>query len=269
MVNYVILNVVGRYTIMQEYFVEETLFENLELLSSNGSESRIYLAQNGYNIPLCIKKYRTNFWLHNNSKTLLKKLVYLSKKLKSTGIIYPNLVFYDSIKYAKGDIKIMAIGLPYLKGYKHITEIEDFEKKCICLKKLISLLIYLTSQNIYPTDLNDSNILVSDTLDVELIDLDGYGCKVGNKNSTKYYREIYHAIKNKILLDLILNKEESNLVKTNMVSNESLKSILEIKGLDERTIDILLNNTDEVDLNTLLELLNTINPQFKEEKTKA
>lgn len=254
---------------MQEYFVEETLFENLELLSSNGSESRIYLAQNGYSIPLCIKKYRANFWLHNSSKTLLKKLVYLSKKLNSKGIVYPNIVFYDSIEYAKGNMKIMAIGIPYLKGYKHINKIESFEKKCVCLKKLIALLIYLTSQNIYPTDLNDSNILVSETLDVELIDLDGYSCKVGSKNSIKYYREIYDAIKIKILIHLILTKEECDLIKTNTFSNENLKPILEIKGLDERTIDILLSSTDEVDLNTLLELLNTINPQFQEEKTKA
>ena len=83
---------------MTEYCVDGNYFENLQLLSSTGRESNVYLDLFTYNMPMCIKKYKSSFWYDCSNDEALKKMFLLQEKLAGFKNISPSIVFYDNLK---------------------------------------------------------------------------------------------------------------------------------------------------------------------------
>lgn len=142
------------------------------------------------------------------------------------------------------------------------------DNKFICIRNLVSLLIEFISLGIYPTDLNSSNIMVSSDLNIQLIDLDGNHCKVDPKNPSGYYMQIFNSIRYRILTELMLNEEEYNAAYTYPSLREGQRTILKQKGYSTDTINIILEGQDEPKLDSMLELLNEIEPLFAKTQHK-
>lgn len=254
---------------MTEYCVDGNYFENLQLLSSTGRESNVYLDLFTYNMPMCIKKYKSSFWYDCSNDETLKKMFLLQEKLAGFENISPSIVFYDINEYKKGNKKLLAIGIPYLQNYISIDKVDDISSRFICIRNLLILLEKFISLGIYPTDLNNSNIMVSSDLNVQLIDLDGNQCKVDSKTPGKYYRQIFNSIQYMILTDLMLNDEEYNAAHKYSSLNEGLRAILKQKGFNTDIINIVLENQEESKLDILLKVLNEIEPFYVETKDKS
>lgn len=250
---------------MKEYCISKNYFSKLKSFSF-GMEADVYLEMNTYDIPVCIKEYNDSFWLSNSNNEVLEKVLLLNEKLKSIGNISPCIVFYDIDEYKKGNKKLIAIGIPFLENYISIDKVENFSDKILCLKNLVILLMKFISLNIYPTDLNSSNIMISSNFDVQLIDLDGYDCKVNPQNPIACYQRIFNAIQYRILTELMLNEEEYNAAYKYSSLKEGLKSSLIQKGFDTNIIAIILDEPKEPKLDLLLEVLDTIEPLFIENK---
>ena len=78
---------------MIEYCVDGNYFEKLQLLSSAGRESNVYLDLFTYNMPMCIKKYKSSFWYDCSNDEALKKMFLLQEKLAGLKNIFPSIVF--------------------------------------------------------------------------------------------------------------------------------------------------------------------------------
>ena len=130
---------------MIEQCISNNYFENLQLLSSEGRESNIYLVPNTYGIPMCIKKYDSSFWSDCSNDEALKKIFLLYEKLENTKNISPCLVFYDISEYRKGNKKLIAIGIPFLQGYISIDNVNDINNKFICIRNLATLLTFFVN----------------------------------------------------------------------------------------------------------------------------
>ena len=247
---------------MLEYCISNNYFEKLQLLSQEGRESTVYLAPTMYNVPICIKKYNSSFWIDCSNDEMLKKIFLLHQKLKNSKNISPIIAFYDTDEYKKGNKRLVALGIPFLQDYISIDKISDVSDKFICIRKLVSLLIELISLDIYPTDLNNSNIMVSSDLDIQLIDLDGNHCKVNPKNSSDCYKQIFDSIRYRILTDLMLNEEEYQASYNYSSLGERKRNILKQKGYSSDIISIILDDQDNLKLDTILEVLNEISPFF-------
>lgn len=254
---------------MTEYCVDGNYFENLQLLSSTGRESNVYLDLFTYNMPMCIKKYKSSFWYDCSNDEALKKMFLLQEKLSGFKNISPSIVFYDINEYKRGNKRLLAIGIPYLQNYISIDKIDDISSRFICIRNLLILLEKFISLGIYPTDLNNSNIMVSSDLNVQLIDLDGNQCKVNSKTPGKYYRQIFNSIRYRILTDLMVNDEEYNAAHKYSSLNEGLRAILKQKGFNADIINVVLESQEESKLDILLKVLNEIEPFYVETKDKS
>lgn len=254
---------------MTEYCVDGNYFENLQLLSSTGRESNVYLDLFTYNMPMCIKKYKSSFWYDCSNDEALKKMFLLQEKLAGFKNISPSIVFYDINEYKRGNKRLLAIGIPYLQNYISIDKIDDISSRFICIRNLLILLEKFISLGIYPTDLNNSNIMVSSDLNVQLIDLDGNQCKVNSKTPGKYYRQIFNSIRYRILTDLMVNDEEYNAAHKYSSLNEGLRAILKQKGFNADIINVVLESQEESKLDILLKVLNEIEPFYVETKDKS
>ena len=254
---------------MTEYCVDGNYFENLQLLSSTGRESNVYLDLFTYNMPMCIKKYKSSFWYDCSNDEALKKMFLLQEKLADFKNISPSIVFYDINEYKRGNKRLLAIGIPYLQNYISIDKIDDISSRFICIRNLLILLEKFISLGIYPTDLNNSNIMVSSDLNVQLIDLDGNQCKVNSKTPGKYYRQIFNSIRYRILTDLMVNDEEYNAAHKYSSLNEGLRAILKQKGFNADIINVVLESQEESKLDILLKVLNEIEPFYVETKDKS
>ena len=253
---------------MLEYCISDSYFENLQLLSSDGRESDVYLVPTMYSVPMCIKRYGSSFWFDCSNDEALKKMFLLYQKLNNTKNISPSIVFYDVNEYKKGNKKLIAIGIPFLQDYISIDKVNSISDKFICIKNLTSLLVEFISLGIYPTDLNSSNIMVSSDLNIQLIDLDGNHCKVDPKNPSRYYMQIFNSMRYRILTDLMLNEKEYNAAYTYPSLREGQRTILKQKGYNTDIINIVLEGQDEPRLDILLKVLNEIEPLFVEPKYK-
>lgn len=253
---------------MLEYCISDSYFENLQLLSSDGRESNVYLVPTMYSVPMCIKRYGSSFWFDCSNDEALKKMFLLYQKLENSKNISPSIVFYDINEYKKGNKKLIAIGIPFLQDYISIDKVNNISDKFICIKNLTSLLIEFISLGIYPTDLNSSNIMVSSDLNIQLIDLDGNHCKVDPKNPNDYYIQIFNSMRYRILTEIMLNEEEYNAAYTYPSLREGQRTILKQKGYNTDTINIILEDQDEPKLDTILKVLNEIEPSFVETKHK-
>lgn len=249
---------------MQEYCISDNYFERLQLLSSDGRESNVYLVPTGYSVPMCIKKYGDSFWFDCSNDEALKKMFLLYQKLEGSKNVSPSIVFYDIDEYKKENKKLIAIGIPFLQDYISIDKVNDIGNKFICIRNLVSLLIEFISLGIYPTDLNSSNIMVSSDLNIQLIDLDGNHCKVDPKNPNDYYMQIFNSTRYRILTELMLNEEEYDATYTYPSLREGQRTILKQKGYNTDTINIILEGQDEPKLDSMLEVLNEIEPLFAE-----
>lgn len=192
----------------------------------------------------------------------------LYQKLENTKNISPCIVYYDVDEYTKGNKKLIAIGLPFLQEYISIDKVSSTNDKFIYIRKLTILLMKLVSLNIYPTDLNDSNIMVSSDFDVQLIDLDGNHCKVDPKNPSSYYQQIFNSVRYRILTDLMLTVDEYNAAYKYPSLKEGKRTLLMQKGYDTNVINIILEDQEDPKLEALLEVLNSIEPFFTESKHK-
>lgn len=253
---------------MLEYCISDNYFENLQLLSSDGRESNVYLVPTMYSVPMCIKRYGSSFWFDCSNDEALKKIFLLYQKLENSKNISPSIVFYDINEYKKGNKKLIAIGIPFLQDYISIDKVNNISDKFICIKNLTSLLIEFISLGIYPTDLNSSNIMVSSDLNIQLIDLDGNHCKVDPKNPNDYYIQIFNSMRYRILTEIMLNEEEYNAAYTYPSLREGQRTILKQKGYNTDIINIILEGQDEPKLDTILKVLNEIEPSFVETKHK-
>lgn len=253
---------------MLEYCISDSYFENLQLLSSDGRESNVYLVPTMYSVPMCIKRYGSSFWFDCSNDEALKKIFLLYQKLENSKNISPSIVFYDINEYKKGNKKLIAIGIPFLQDYISIDKVNNISDKFICIKNLTSLLIEFISLGIYPTDLNSSNIMVSSDLNIQLIDLDGNHCKVDPKNANGYYIQIFNSMRYRILTEIMLNEEEYNAAYTYPSLREGQRTILKQKGYNTDIINIILEDQDEPKLDTILKVLNEIEPSFVETKHK-
>lgn len=253
---------------MIEYCVDGNYFEKLQLLSSAGRESNVYLDLFTYNMPMCIKKYKSSFWYDCSNDEALKKMFLLQEKLAGLKNIFPSIVFYDINEYKRGNKKLLAIGIPYLQNYISIDKVNDISSRFICIRNLLILLEEFISLGIYPTDLNNSNIMVTSDLNVQLIDLDGNQCKVDSKTPCKYHQQIFNSIRYRILTDLMLNDEEYNAAYKYSSLNEGLRTILKQKGFSTDIINIVLESQGDSKLDTLLKVLNEIESFYVDDKDK-
>ena len=253
---------------MLEYCISDNYFENLQLLSSDGRESNVYLVPTMYSVPMCIKRYGSSFWFDCSNDEALKKMFLLYQKLENSKNISPSIVFYVVNEYKKGNKNLIAIGIPFLQDYISIDKVNNISDKFICIKNLTSLLIEFISLGIYPTDLNSSNIMVSSDLNIQLIDLDGNHCKVDPKNPNGYYIQIFNSMRYRILTEIMLNEEEYNAAYTYPSLREGQRTILKQKGYNTDIINIILEGQDEPKLDTILKVLNEIEPSFVETKHK-
>lgn len=249
---------------MVEYCVSKNYFSKLTLLSDDGRESDIYLVPDVYEEPMCIKEYSASFFLSNETEEVVEKLLYLDQHKEIFDNIVPSIIFYDIEEYQKGIKKIIGIGITYLANYISINEVTDKYKLAICLKNLINKLIQMTKTKIYPTDLNNSNILISEDLDVQIIDLDGHDCKVGVE-SIDNYKTICSSIRFRIITDLLLSKEEYNQAYKYPSFREGEKDILLNKGHDAKIVNIILN--DDSNLEDMLAVLEELIPLFPQVKS--
>ncbi|MCX4365539.1 MAG: hypothetical protein OSJ70_07195 [Bacilli bacterium] len=253
---------------MVEYCASSSYFAKLQLLSSEGRESNVYLDPDAYDIPTCVKEYSNSFWLDCSNDEAIKKMFSLDEKLKDSKNISPSIIFYDIDEYKKGNKKLVAIGLPYLQDYISIDKVTDISNKFLCFKNLVALLIDFASSGIYPTDLNSSNIMVSPEFNIQLIDLDGNHCKVDPDNPSYYYNQIFNSIRYRIITELLLNEEEYLAAYKYSSLKEGERTILKQKGYSSNIIDILLEDREDQSLDDLLESLKELEPLFVEGQYK-
>lgn len=253
---------------MIEYCISKNYFQNLKIISSNGRESTTYFVPNGFGIPVCIKEYANPFLHTNSNDEVIKKLFLLHQKLVKSKNIAPSIIFYDLEEYQHGKKKLIATATPFLQDYVSIEKVSDISDIFICIRNLTTLLMELTSLSIFPTDLNNSNIMVSPDLNVQLIDLDGEQCKVNPENPNEYYKQIFDSMRYRILADLMLSEEEYNAAYKFSSLREGQKIILRQKGYSPKTIDVILESKEEPKLETILEVLDEVEPFFSKSKPK-
>ncbi|UKI57539.1 MAG: hypothetical protein L6V81_09545 [Clostridium sp.] len=110
--------------------------------------------------------------------------------------------------------------------------------------------------------------MVSPDLNVQLIDLDGEQCKVNPENPNEHYKQIFDSMRYRILADLMLSEEEYNAAYKFSSLREGQKIILRQKGYSPKTIDVILESKEEPKLETILEVLDEVEPFFSKSKPK-
>lgn len=170
---------------MNSIIIPRNYLNNLLVLSKSGRESTVYLSEDSKEV----------FKIYSNSsfaKPTKEKIYELySRQGNISNTILPSgLVFTYNDQNEKEFIGII---LKYFNNYVSIDTLNESDIDMnVVLTNLVNSIKELTENNIYPTDLNNKNILVlPETLHVQLIDLDGDHCIVSNKLETEKLNDIY------------------------------------------------------------------------------
>lgn len=176
---------------MNSMIVYQGFFENLKVLTKSGRESIIYISDDYDNIYKVYKNSSFEKPSPEKIYQLFKKREHISKN------ILPDCLLFAFNE--QGEKEFIGISMKYLKNYYTLDEInrmDEVDFKIIFLN-LINSLKELTDNHVYPTDLNDKNILVSADFDVQIIDLDGEHCIISDKEEIDklnviFDRLLYH-----------------------------------------------------------------------------
>lgn len=213
---------------MYSEMIPISYLEQLQILSKSGRESIVYLSESGDQVYKIYKqsgfKKPTKekiFNLYSRQKNILKThlpngllFTYTPENGKEfIGIIIKNFKDYVSIDMLIGNEKIDMRSVFF---------------------NLISALEELTNNNVYPTDLNDKNILVNpNTLDIQILDLDGEHCLVSNKDEPdklknilkRLFYHVYSTILDNSEIDKAIRNHGYDVLSYYGYSNELIKMI--------------------------------------------
>lgn len=175
---------------MEKINLDSTEYLRFRNPDFEGNEGKLYICNNQ------IYKFYKNFWQYDSKK--LETLIALQKSINYTtlplGCINVENIFMGTI-------------LKYFDNHKKLIELKNYNIDFIVfmLKDLKQILQELTSQNIYPTDLDDENILVSKYGKLELIDLDGLDTVLSEQKDLDLLKTVINLYKN-IILDFLYPK---------------------------------------------------------------
>lgn len=225
---------------MNNMLVPKSYFDDLKVLSKFSRESIVYLSEDNSHI---YKIYK-NSSFEKPKKEKIYQLCQKQSNIKRT-ILPDGLLF----TYHENGIKeFIGISLCYFDNYITINNL-DADKR-IFLNLLLAIK-ELTDNYIYPTDLNDGNILVSPSYDIQLIDLDGAYCIVSNQEENEQLKKILHSLLYRIYFAIIDKFPEiQNEVRTS--GYEALKQygysnefIEMLKGEEPISYEKLMNLVDQ------------------------
>jgi len=237
----------------------DNFISSLKVLSEEGRESTIYFSPNDSDI---YKIYYDSIF-KKPTKEKIKKLSERQKKISRT--ILPKGIL--SIYTNEGEQVLIGTIMKYFEDYVSIDELDEFQD--IDMKNIFVSLVRslkeLTDNNIYPTDLNNKNILVNpNTLDLQIIDLDGEHCVVSDKEEPKMLKEIYSMLLYRIFsykqehspqIDLSVRKYGYNSLSEFGYSDDLIQML---KGKESITYEKLLDVIDKLypdkDKNALLSM---------------
>lgn len=233
---------------MNSMIVYQGFFDNLNVLTKSGRESIIYISDNYDSI---YKVYKDSSFVKPSPEKiyqLFKKRDHISKT------ILPDCLLFAFNE--RGKKELAGISMKYLKDYYTLDEINKMDEvdfKTIFLN-LINNIKELTDNYIYPTDLNDKNILVSPDFDVQIIDLDGEYCTVSDKEEIDKLNVIFDRLLYHIYFYLMKSSPE-------VYQNVRLNGykILNQYGYDDELIKML----EKEEPITYEKLTNVINRNFR------
>jgi len=202
--------------------------EQLQILSNSGRESIVYLSESGDQV---YKVYKQSGF-KKPTKEKIFNLYSKQKNILKTHL--PNgLLFTYTPENGREFIGII---MKNFKDYIFIDMLignEKIDMKSVFLN-LISTIEELTNNNVYPTDLNDKNILVDpNTLDIQILDLDGEHCLVSDKDEPDKLKNIqemlfyhvYSTILDNSEIDKAVRKHGYNVLSYYGYSDELIKMI--------------------------------------------
>lgn len=191
---------------MHSMIVPNNFFNNLTVLNEDGRESVIYLSEDSKEI----------YKIYNNScfeKPTEQKIIDLYQRQKRTSIKLPDGLIFAYNEH--NEKEFIGISMEYLKDYVSIDNLKNDNVNCVkkVFLNIINRIKELTDNNIYPTDLNSKNILVDEeTLDIQIIDLDGEHCFVSDKVETIKQKEIYGLLLFRILFKIFEMDSQADLI---------------------------------------------------------
>lgn len=236
---------------MRSEILPMSYLEGLHVLSNDGRESIVYLSENDERI---YKIYRQSgfekptpekiFNLYSRQKNILKTLL-------PDGLLFT----YNS----ENEREFIGIAMKNFKDYISIDKAcgnEKVDMKTV-FKNLISAIEELTNNNVYPTDLNDKNILVNpDSFDVQIIDLDGEHCLVSDKNEPYKLKIIQEALFYRIYSTILDNPEIDKAVR------KQGYDILSYYGYSDELIK-MIQRKEPVTYSKIVNIVNELYPEVR------
>ncbi len=238
---------------MNSMLVPQSFLDGLDVLTKNGRESIIYISSDGINI---YKIYKNSSFERPTPEKICQLF---QKRDKINKTMLPDCLLFTF--NGQGEKEFIGISMRYFKDYITMDElykIDDVDFRTVFLN-LIDSLKELTNNNVYPTDLNVKNILVSPSFDIQIIDLDGEYCTVSNKEEND---------KKNIIFDRLLYHIYSHLMEGSIEIYQSVRengyNILRQYGYDDEFVKML-----EKEEPITYEKLTNVIKQYFPEKNKT
>lgn len=232
---------------MKSMIIPKSYLDCLSVISTEGRESIIYLSEDGNEIF----KIYSNSSFEKPTKEKIYELYQRQSKIFKT--ILPNgLLFTYTEQNGK---EFIGITMKYFKNYVSIDMLDKLDNVDMnsVLITLINNIKELTDNNIYPTDLNDKNILVlPETSDVQIIDLDGDHCVISDKSEPEKMLKIYE-----MLLYRIYSPIRENSPEIDMAIRKYGYDILLTYGYSDELVK-LLKKEEQISYEKLVDIVNEL-----------
>lgn len=182
----------------------------------NGTEANLY--------DLNESLYKIYFKRNSTSMMHLIILNLRQKEIKNT--IFPDAVLID-------EEGLVGCSIKHFKDYVPINIKKDKsnKEKLSILKNTLNKLKELTDNYIYPTDINSEGIITND-IDVQIIDLDTYSTKISDKKDDETLKFVLTLYKNIIFELMFLDFDLFEIY-------EHFDSYLENKNINKQLINDL------------------------------
>lgn len=229
---------------MNSMLIPQSYLNTLNVLNKSGRESIIYLSEDGENV---YKIYSDSGFVKPTPEKIYK-LYERQESITHTSLPHGLLFTYNE----QGEKVFLGIVMKYFKDHLSIdtiTTVENVDMNSIYLNFVRSLK-ELTDNFIYPTDLNNKNILVEPaTLEVQIIDLDGEQCTISDQEE----KELMDKIFNKLLfhvyspiiernpeLDIEIRKYGYDILSTYGYSDTLIKMLKKEEDISyEKIVDVI------------------------------